>query len=135
MILRQFSILMLTLILVGCATGSALVTGERRNPIDPSLVTVYRHAPKTHFENIGIVKSEAVEVLSQQDALDRAVEELKKQAAKIGANGVILSGMGEKHDSYSSYTPSTNGGGFFYSGTDEYQTLQGDAIYVNEKTQ
>lgn len=134
MFFRKISILVVALMLVGCATGSALVTGEKREPIDPSLVKVYRNAPDTKFEHIGIVKSEAVEMLSQQEALDRALEELKQQAAKIGANGVILSGMGEKHESYNSYTPSTSGPGFFYSGTDEYQTLQGDAIYINEKT-
>ncbi len=133
MILRQFSGLLMTLLLIGCASGSALVTGEVRDPIDPSLVKVYRDAPNTKFESIGIVKSEAVEMLSQQEALNRAVEELKKQAAQIGANGIVLSGMGEKHESYTNYTPSANGGGFFYSGTDEYQTLQGDAIYVHGK--
>lgn len=133
MILQQFSALLMTLLLIGCASGSALVTGEARDPIDPSLVKVYRDAPNSKFESIGIVKSEAVEMLSEQEALNRAVEELKKQAAQIGANGVVLSGMGEKHESYTNYTPSANGGGFFYSGTDEYQTLQGDAIYVHVK--
>jgi uncharacterized protein YbjQ (UPF0145 family) len=58
-------------------------------------VVIYRTAPEVNFEHIGIVKSEAVELLSQQEALDRAVEELKSQAAKIGANGVILGHMGE----------------------------------------
>lgn len=127
MILRPFFLIVM-LLLVGCTTGSALVTGTKRASIDPSQVVIYRSAPDTKFEHIGIVKSEAEEVLSQQEALDRAVEELKKQAAKIGANGIILSRTGEKHESYSSYN-----GGFFYSGTDEYQTLQGDAIYVKKE--
>ncbi len=128
MILRQISFLIVALLLVGCTTGSTLVTGTKRDPIDPSQVVVYRNAPDTKFEYIGIVKSESEEIFSQQEALDRAVEELKKQAAKIGANGIILSRMGEKHENYSGYTPSTSGG-YFYSSTDEYQTLQGDAIY------
>ena len=71
-------------------------------------------------------------MLSQQEALDRAVEELKNQAAKIGANGVILIGIGEKHENFSGYTSYATGGGHFYSGADEYQTLQGDAIYVGK---
>lgn len=130
MISRQLCALLIALTLVGCASGSALVTGKKRPPIDPALVTIYREAPKADFENIGIVKSKAVEMLSQQEAVDRAVEELKKQAAKIGANGVILIEMGEQHVSYSGFTPSY-GGGSFYSGVDEYQTLQGDAIYID----
>ncbi len=131
MIIRQFFSLVAVLLLVGCATGSALVTGTKRAPTDPLQVTVYRSAPDSKFEHIGIVKSEAAEMFSQQEAVDRAVEELKKQAAKIGANGIILSGMGEKHENYSGYTPSATGG-YFYSGTDEYLTLQGDAIYVKK---
>jgi hypothetical protein len=81
------------------------------------------------FEHIGIVKAEAEEVITQQEAMDRAVEELKKQAAKIGANGVLLGGMGEKYENYFGFTPYA-GGGHFWSGTTEYQTLQGDAIFV-----
>lgn len=133
MILRQFSFLIAVLLLVGCTTGSALVTGTKRDPIDPSQVAIYRSVPDTKFEYIGIVKSEAEEVLSQQEALDRAAEELKKQAAKIGANGIILSGMGEKYENYSGYMPYATGGGYFYSGADGYQTLRGDAIYVEKK--
>ncbi len=133
MILRQFSFLIVMLLLVGCATGSALVTGTKHSPINPSQVVIYRSAPDIKFEHIGIVKSESEEVFSQQKALDRAVEELKKQAAKIGANGIILNRMGEKQENYSGYTPYATGGGHFYSGADEYQTLQGDAIYIKKK--
>jgi hypothetical protein len=130
MFIKNFAYILLVLLLAGCASGSALVTGETRDPIDPSLVTIYRTAPTGKFEHIGIVKSEAVEMLSEQEAVDRAVNELKKQAAKIGANGVILLGVGERQDSYAGYTPYSGGAGYFYSGTDEYQTLQGDAIFV-----
>lgn len=131
MVISRITFLLLTLLLAGCTTGSALVTGTQRPPIDPSQVTIYRNPPSSKFEHIGIVKAQAEEVLSQQDAMDRAVEELKKQAAKIGANGVVLGGMGEKYEHYSGYTPYAGGGGYFYSGTTQYQTLQGDAIYVD----
>lgn len=130
MIFKNFSCLLIILIITGCTSGSALVTGEKRVSIDPSLVKIYRTPPKSKFKHIGIVKSEAVEMLSEQEALNRAEKELKIQAAKIGANGIILLGVGERHDSYTGYNPSPYGGGHFYSGTDEYQTLQGDAIYI-----
>lgn len=130
MFIKNFAYILLVIFLAGCASGSALVTGEPRDPIDPSLVKIYRTAPTDKFEHIGIVKSEAVEMLSEQEAVDRAVNELKKQAAKIGANGVILLSVGERQDGYTGYTPYSGGGGYFYSGTDEYQTLQGDAIFV-----
>lgn len=129
MLKRNFAHILFILFLAGCASGSALVTGEQRDPIDPSLVKIYRNAPTAKFEHIGIVKSEAIEMLSEQEALDRAVGELKKQAAKIGANGVIILGVGERQDGYMGYTPTSG----FYSGTDEYQTLQGDAIFVENR--
>lgn len=116
--------------LAGCATGSALVTGVKRDPIDPSDVQIYRSEPDVKFEYIGIVKSEAEEIFSQHEALDLALKELKIQAAKIGANGIILKKIGEKQDNYAGYTPYASGGGSFYSGTTEYQALQGDAIYL-----
>ena len=127
----RLSLLLFVVLLAGCTTGSALVTGTKRPPIDPAQVLIYRVPPDATFEHIGIVKAEAEEVLSQQEAMDRAVGELKKQAAKIGANGVILSGMGEKHETYGGYTPFAGGGGHFWMGTSEYQTLRGDAIFVD----
>ena len=118
------------LLLAGCATGSALVTGVKRDPVDPSNVQIYRSRPDVKFEHIGIVKSEAEEIFSQQEALDLALQELKIQAAKIGANGIILNTIGEKQESYAGYTAYSFGSGSFYSGTTEYQALQGDAIYL-----
>lgn len=121
---------LIILLLTGCTTGSALVTGNQRPPIDPSQVKVYRIPPSTEYEHIGIVKAQSEEVLSQQEAVNRAVEELKRQAAKIGANGIILGGTGHKSEGYAGYIPSAAGGGNFYYGTTEYQTLKGDAIYI-----
>ncbi len=132
-IFKNFVYLSVLSILVGCSTGSALITGEKQEPIDPNVVEVYRNPPQEKFEYIGIVQSESVEILSEQEALDRALEELKKQAAKIGANGVILISAGERQDSFTGYSPSSFGENYFYSGTDEYQTLKGDAISVEVK--
>ena len=131
-ILRTIFLLLAITLLVGCTTGSALVTGTKRPAIDPMLVKIYRVPPSSEYEHIGIVKAESEELFSQQEALDRAVEELKKQAAKIGANGIILGGMSEKTESYGGYTAPIGGvGGSFYFGEDEYQTVHGDAIYVH----
>jgi len=50
--------------------------------------------------------------MTQQGSVDYATAELKKQAAKLGANGVLLRSFGEKNE---------NRGG---------QTVQGKAIFV-----
>ena len=132
MALRHFVSALALFVLAGCSTGSALLTGTARDPIDPSGVKIYRFEPSVHFEYVGIVKSEAESLFSQQDALNRATEELKKQAAKMGANGIILDKIGEKQEPYTSYTADEDGVVTFDSSTNEYQTLQGDAIYVFE---
>ena len=43
-------------ILTACASGSAIVTGTTRDPIDPSQVTLYLEPPEA-YESIGIVKA------------------------------------------------------------------------------
>ena len=43
-------------------------------------------------EEIAIVKASSDAGLTQHGSLDYAVEELKKQAARVGANGVVITG-------------------------------------------
>ena len=81
----------LLLTIIGCATGSSTVTGTARSTIDPNVVKLYLEPPQ-EYEIIGIVESSSdVEIFSQA-ARDRTIEELKVQAAKIGANGVLITG-------------------------------------------
>jgi len=67
--------------------------------------------------------------LSTQAAQDRTINELKAQAAKLGANGVILLHSGEK----SSDMVGFYSGGVFYAGTEETKTARGKAIFVQKE--
>ena len=88
----NFTVLILCLLtLTGCATGSSTVTGNARTAIDPNVVILYLDPPQ-EYETIGIVESSSDVELSSQAARDRTIEELKVQAAKIGANGVLITG-------------------------------------------
>lgn len=88
--MRFLSLTAFVLILAGCADGSALVTGTARAPIaDYTTVAVLTEMPEG-AENIAIVKASSDSGWNQQQSLDYAVEELKKQAAKVGANAVII---------------------------------------------
>lgn len=70
--------------LAGCASGSALVTGQARPPIqDHTTVLILTEMPKG-AEQIAIVKASSDAGWTQQGSLDYAVEELKEQAAKVG---------------------------------------------------
>jgi len=104
--------LMVLAVLYGCATGSAIVTGKTRPAIDPSEVRIYLDPP-SQYETIGIVEASSDVELSSQAAQDRTINELKAQAAKLGANGVIF-----LHS------------GVFYADTEETKTARGKAIYV-----
>ena len=92
----RYSILIAILFTVaGCATGSSTVTGNARSAIDPNVVKLYLELPQ-EYEVIGIVESTSDVELSSQAARDRTIEELKVQAAKIGANGVLITDTGSE---------------------------------------
>ncbi|MDC5809281.1 hypothetical protein OPW07_06020 [Vibrio europaeus] len=126
-ILKIGVVTFLTVVLNACASGSAIVTGSAKAPIDANQVRVYIEAPE-HYEVIGLVKASSDAGITQQSSQDYALEELKKQAAKIGANGVILVGAGEQTTS----VLSTNADGSFYSIPVSAQTLSGKAVFVRE---
>ncbi len=72
----------------GCASH-ATVTGQKRDPINPDTVKFYDEPP-ANYEVVGIVEAMKFEFISDDDADAQFVlGKLKKEAAKIGANGVI----------------------------------------------
>ena len=105
-----------------CATGTALVTGIQRPATDPKSVVLYTETPNFEYEVIGIVTASSDAGWTEQEELNYAVEELKRQAAKIGANGVILENVSTSNSGgvfcYGVYIPSTS------------KNLSGKAIYV-----
>lgn len=113
------------LVLNGCASGSALVTGTQRTALDISEVKLYLEAP-AQYETIGLVKASSDAGFTQQASQDYAVEELKKQAAKIGANGVILTSTGEMTSSMLM----TNSDGSFYILPVSTEIVSGLAVFV-----
>lgn len=113
-------------VLVGCASGSALVTGKARPPIeDFTTVTILTEMPDG-VEQIAIVKASSDSGWSQQQSLDYAVEELKKQAAKVGANAVVLTGR----DTSSEVVGVPVYGGGTVVSSSETEIVQGIAVYV-----
>ena len=103
-----------TLLLAACASGSAIVTGTKRVPIAAELVKLYLEPP-SNLEVIGLVSASSDAGMSEQASVDYATAELKKQAAKLGANGVLLTSIGDM--------TSTIAGGIG-------KTVQGKAIFV-----
>lgn len=116
----------LPLILASCASGTSLVTGTQREAVSEESVVVYTEFPE-RYEIIGIVTASSDAGWTAQGSLNYAVAELKTQAAKIGANGVVIENTGKTSD-----------GGVFVGGIYvpvSAQSVSGKAIYVEPEMQ
>ena len=111
--------------LTACETRPEIMTLTGRPPLDPDQVNIYFEAPQD-YEIVGIVEATNQSGLIEQSALDNAIIELKNQAAKIGANGVLLSTARENTDTADS--SSERPGAIPVTGN----TLSGKAIIVGE---
>ena len=83
--------------LSGCASSSSRLVGPARPAINPADVRVYREAPP-RYEEIAILDATSGGRLfhgSPQGEAE-ATERLKKEAAKIGANGVLITVLGDR---------------------------------------
>ncbi len=128
-LLNTITVILTLTLLFGCATGSSIITGTKRPEINPSEVKIYLYPP-TQYENIGIIEVKSDVVFSRQSAQDKAMNELKIRAAKVGANGVLLTNSGSQTVGTAGYYSN----GIFYGGGSSDKILaQGRAIYVNKE--
>ncbi|HWW20426.1 MAG TPA: hypothetical protein VNZ06_06445 [Steroidobacteraceae bacterium] len=120
--------------LAACASSHVLV-GAPRPPISPDQVTIYTNPP-AQYEQIAILNtsSRGSFALTAQGKTDKVIQRLKDEAAKLGANGVLLQGIGDRQ---SGSIGSGFGGGSgnvgvgFGTSVGTYQkTGNGVAIYV-----
>lgn len=119
--------LLLVLLIAGCATGSSIIVGEVRDAIVPSQVKLYLEIPEA-YEVIGIVTASSDAGWTEQDSMDYAVEELKNQAAKLGANGVLIESTGSQNSTVvGGYNT-----GYIYSIPVTAKSVTGKAIYVTQ---
>jgi uncharacterized protein YbjQ (UPF0145 family) len=89
-------LLVATVVLSGCTLtrGSHLVIGSTRAPTNAADVRIYTELP-AKYEKIAMVSADSRnDFASQQNLSDHALERLKEEAAKVGANGILLNGFG-----------------------------------------
>jgi len=77
------------------SNGASVVTGEARPEISPDEVKIYLDPP-AKYETIGTVETSRKIEFSRQQAQDKVIEDLKKLAAKMGANGVLVTYTGSQ---------------------------------------
>lgn len=89
--------LSIIILLAGCASSHVLV-GKVRPPIFPSDVKLHLHPP-AKFEEIAHIEASSKNswTFTEQEKINKAIERLKKEAAKLGANGIILKDSATQH--------------------------------------
>ena len=89
--------LALVALLAGCASSHVMV-GNARPPILPSEVHIYLHPP-ARYEEIAILDSSSRHsfAFTSQGKMDVVIERLKEEAAKLGANGILLQSEGDQY--------------------------------------
>lgn len=136
--------LMLTMI-TGCTImdGNSIVTGNARSPISAEMVRLYRTAPEK-FEEIAVVSASAGHDFKKSSSLlNSAIQRLKEEAAKLGANGVLLSEIDERDvpavtTNYGAAIASGGGSSVYATGNsisvnrgDTFTKIRGIAIFVD----
>lgn len=86
-------LLPLLLTLAGCAGTSTMMIGQARPPIDTAAVRIY-HARPDGAIDIAELDARSAVGFGTQGQRDAAVERLRREAAALGANGVLLLGGG-----------------------------------------
>jgi hypothetical protein len=136
---RQISITVaLVSVLAGCASSHVLI-GTQRAPISPTQVRVYLHPP-AQYEEVAIVDASSKEsfAFTDQQKMNRVIDRLKEEAAGLGANGLLLEGVGDMQagsvgTGFGSTTANYNSAynsGFGVSAGVFQKTGKGMAIYV-----
>ena len=117
--LRRTALLLLgtvVLAIAACASGSSIVTGTMRTPLAQDQVELYLESP-SEFELIGLVSASSDAGMTEQTSVNFAIEELKKQAGKLGANGVLIVSTGNsKIDVFGGYSKTIQGKAIFVKG-------------------
>jgi hypothetical protein len=113
------------LALCSCASSSRTIVGEVRPPIAPGDVEVFTSPPR-RYQEIAYLNASSVGWLGppSEAGVDEAVYRLREEAAKLGANGVLLTGIGNR----SSGSLGVGIGGFGVSGGRSHVTAVGGSV-------
>jgi len=82
----------------GCVSSSVAIVGQVRPAISPDQVQIYLQPPETRYEEIANLSASSRASFALTDAakMDKVIERLKTRAAKLGANGILLHGVGDQ---------------------------------------
>lgn len=83
--------------LSACVTSHVIV-GTVRPPISPDMVQIYLHPPSAKYEEVALLESSSKHSFSftAQGKTDAVISRMKADAAKLGANGILLNGVNDR---------------------------------------
>jgi hypothetical protein len=125
--------------LSGCATSHVMV-GQARPPISPDQVQIYLHPPANKYSEIALLdtSSKGSFAITAQGKTNVVMDRLKAEAAKLGANGILLEGVGDQAGGSVGTGYATGSGhsafGFGSAATVYHKKGGGLAIYVEPTT-
>lgn len=136
------SLLFLALLSIGGCASSHVMLGQPRPAISPDQVKLYVRPP-AKYQEIAILESSSKNsfAITQQGKTNKAIERLKEEAAKLGANGVLLQGTGDQYGgtvNTGSATATTAGNSAYVTGSGVgipvmHKAASGVAIYVEQE--
>ena len=130
-LIRKISFL-IVIFYFGCIPVSHIIVGETREPVDPSSVELYLDYPQ-EYEKIALIDAgsnfafkDPAFLFDWQSKMDKATERLKIEAAKLGANGIVI--LNTDNKIYQS--TSSDGKGSVSSSSHAEKFVKAIAIYV-----
>lgn len=130
----KIALLLVVLALAGCASSHVLV-GTARPAISPDQVKVYLQPP-AHYEDVALLEASDLGAngFSAQSRTNKVMKRLKKEAASLGANGIVLQGFGTEYTGSVGTGMATGNGGFAtgmgFSAAQRSKVGKAVAIYV-----
>lgn len=93
------AILCAVIALLAACASSHVLTGTPRPPIDPSQVRIYYGPPPGGYEEIARLDvGSGAFTYGATNKSNAVIRNLRKEAARLGANGVLLQGTGHGPD-------------------------------------
>jgi hypothetical protein len=95
--LIRTGLLIASLIVYTSCSTSSLVVGNTRPSIDPSEVKVYLRPPES-YDEIALIESNNAggSPFGEQAKINTVMSRMKKEAARLGANGILLRQIGNQ---------------------------------------
>ena len=120
------TLLILVLLTAGCTMDLGLTKGYLRQPVeDYKTVRVLGRMPKG-AEAIATVRASSDSGFARERNLDHTINELKRKAARLGGNAVVIT---RRNSPSQIGTAQTSGGGLVIT-NNESEALSGIAIWI-----